>query len=90
MRLKKQYNITIQGQFIGWQSAQTGDDAMKTLRNTCLLTSTSNIVGIVGPVLSRVSHFIAPFAAKIGIPVISYASTDPELRRLHFPPRVGL
>ncbi len=69
----------MEGQFIGWQSVQTRGDVMNALSNTCSLVSTSNIVGIVGPQLSRESHFIAPFAAKIGIPVISYASTDPEL-----------
>ena len=77
--LSQQYNITIQGQFIGWQSAQTGGDVINALSDTCQSISTSNIVGIVGPAFSRESLFIAPFAAKIGIPVISYAATDPDL-----------
>jgi ABC-type amino acid transport substrate-binding protein/ABC-type branched-subunit amino acid transport system substrate-binding protein len=77
--LSQQYNITVEGQFIGWQSVQTGGDAMNALGNTCQAISTSNIIGIVGPALSRESHVIAHFGAKIGIPVVSYASTDPEL-----------
>ena len=77
--LSHQYNITIEGQFIGWQSVQTGGDEMNALSNACLLVSSSNIVGIIGPALSRESKFIAPFAAKLGIPAISYASTNPEL-----------
>ena len=77
--LSKEYNITINGQSIGWKFAQTEGDPMDTLRQTCQFISTSNIVGIVGPQLSRECHFIGPFAEKIHIPVISYAATDPEL-----------
>ncbi|CAF4419594.1 unnamed protein product, partial [Adineta steineri] len=75
--LAAQYNITIEGEFIGWQSVTTDGDIMHGLRSTCHTTSKSNIVGIVGPYLSRESLVIAPFAASIGIPVISHASTDP-------------
>jgi ABC-type amino acid transport substrate-binding protein/ABC-type branched-subunit amino acid transport system substrate-binding protein len=77
--LSQEYNITIEGQHIEWKSAQTEGDVINALSNTCQLISTSSIVGIVGPELSRESHFIAPFAAKIRIPVISYGATDPEL-----------
>ncbi|CAF5124887.1 unnamed protein product, partial [Rotaria sp. Silwood1] len=41
--------------------------------------SISNIVGIVGPVYSRESPIIADFGERVGIPVISYAATDPDL-----------
>ncbi|CAF0897991.1 unnamed protein product [Adineta steineri] len=77
--LAQQYNITIEGEFIGWQSITTDGDIMHGLRSTCQMTSKSNIVGIVGPYLSRESLVIAPFGASIGIPVISHSSTDPEL-----------
>ncbi|CAF0892630.1 unnamed protein product [Adineta steineri] len=77
--LAAQHNITIEGEFIGWQSVTTDGDIMHGLRSTCHTTSKSNIVGIVGPYLSRESLVIAPFAASIGIPVISHASTDPTL-----------
>ncbi|CAF0896820.1 unnamed protein product [Adineta steineri] len=79
MMLAQRYNITIQGQFIGWQSITTSGDPMRTLGSTCEMTSNSNIVGIVGPSLSRESEIIAPFAAITGIPVISHDSTTPAL-----------
>ena len=79
MLLSRQYNITVDGEFIGWELIENADDVMNTLRGTCLEISTSNIVGIVGPALSREAHVIAPFSAKLDIPVISYASTDPDL-----------
>ncbi|CAF1580281.1 unnamed protein product, partial [Adineta ricciae] len=58
---------------------ETIGDPTTALRTTCETISTSNIVGIVGPVVSREAHVIAPFDASIGIPTISYAATDPEL-----------
>ncbi|CAF4104829.1 unnamed protein product, partial [Adineta steineri] len=77
--LAQRYNITIEGQFIGSQSVSTDGIIMDVLQSTCQITSTANIVGIVGPRLSRESQIIAPFAAKIGIPVISHDSTTPAL-----------
>ena len=77
--LAHRYNITIGGQSIGWKSVQTGGDVVNALKDTCLQISTSNIVGIVGPALSRESHVIAPFAKSIGIPAISFSATDPDL-----------
>ena len=77
--LSQQYNITINGHFIGWRLVNDGNSVMNTLSSTCLLISNSNITGIVGPTFSREAHVIAPFAAELGIPVISHASTNPEL-----------
>ena len=77
--LSHQYNITVDGQLIGWQSVDTGADAINASRSSCLAVSTSNIVGIVGPGFSREAQVIAPFAQTIGLPVISYGATDPEL-----------
>jgi polar amino acid transport system substrate-binding protein len=77
--LSQQYNITIQGQLIGWKSIQTGGNAMSALGNSCSLITTSNIVGIVGPEFSSEALFIAPFGAQIGIPVISNSATQPDL-----------
>ncbi|CAF1240102.1 unnamed protein product [Rotaria sordida] len=79
MLLSYQYNITIEGEFIGWQAEQTTGDIMNALNITCHAVSVSNVVGIVGPTLSRESHVIAPFGETIGIPVISYSATDPDL-----------
>ena len=77
--LAQRYNITVAGQSIGWKIVQTGENVVNALRDSCLKISSSNIVGIVGPALSRESHVIAPFAKTIGIPVISYSATDPDL-----------
>ncbi|CAF1304880.1 unnamed protein product [Rotaria sordida] len=52
---------------------------MYALDITCHAVSVSNVVGIVGPGLSRESYVIAPFGETIGIPVISYSATDPDL-----------
>lgn len=79
IQLSQEYNITIDGKYIGGQSVKTQGDVMNALSNTCSQVSDFNIVGIVGPTISSESHSIARFAAKIGIPVISHAATDPEL-----------
>ncbi|CAF3473605.1 unnamed protein product [Rotaria sp. Silwood1] len=77
--LSQQYNITIDGQFIEWQVEQTSGKAINAMSGTCQAVSASNIVGIVGPVLSRETPIIAEFGERVGIPVISHAATDPDL-----------
>ncbi|CAF2846810.1 unnamed protein product [Rotaria sp. Silwood2] len=77
--LSQQYNITIEGQLIEWQSAETGGNTINALSKACQALSISNIVGIVGPQLSREAHLIADLGKTIGIPVISYSVTDPDL-----------
>ena len=77
--LSQRYNITVNGQFIGWHIEQTNGSVMETLRRVCDVVLTSNIIGIVGPRLSREAHTIADFAKTIGLPVVSYAATDPDL-----------
>ncbi|CAF4169376.1 unnamed protein product [Rotaria magnacalcarata] len=77
--LSRQYNITIGGQFIGWQSAETNGNIIDALSKTCQALSYSNIVGIVGPGLSREAYLVVDFGKTIGIPVISYSVTDPDL-----------
>ncbi|CAF2936893.1 unnamed protein product [Rotaria sp. Silwood2] len=71
--------MTIEGQFIGWQTIGTGGDIINAFSGTCLAMSMANIIGIVGPVFSRETLIIAAFAEKVGFPVISYAATDPDL-----------
>ncbi|CAF3902722.1 unnamed protein product [Rotaria sp. Silwood2] len=71
--------MTIEGEFIGWQVEKTAGKIIDALNITCHAVSVSNVVGIVGPHLSREAHLIASFSEKIGIPVISYAATDPDL-----------
>ena len=77
--LAQQYNMTVDGQLIDWQMEQTGGIVIDALKRTCRAVSGSNIIGIVGPSLSREATIIAPFADTIGIPVISYAATAPDL-----------
>ena len=77
--LSRQYNITINGQSIGWETGQTGGNAIDAVSISCQSISDYNIVGIVGPAFSREVNIIANFGLKIGIPVISYAATAPDL-----------
>ncbi|CAF2960237.1 unnamed protein product [Rotaria sp. Silwood2] len=77
--LSNQYNIKIDGNFIGWQAGQTSGNIIDSLSDACRSVSQSNIVGIVGPELSREATITAPFGESIGIPVISYAATNPDL-----------
>ena len=77
--LSQQYNITIDGQLIEWNAAQTGGHAIDAISDTCEVVSASHTVGIVGPALSREVPIIADFTAKVRIPVVSYGATDPDL-----------
>ncbi|UJR38814.1 hypothetical protein I4U23_031479 [Adineta vaga] len=80
--LAQKYNITIEGQYIEWQSEQTGGNIMDALRDTCQAVSSSSsstIAGIVGPAYSREAQQIGNFGNRIGLPVISYSATDSEL-----------
>ena len=79
MIVSQLYNITIDGQYIGWKSVQTGGTAIGALNNTCQTVSNLNAIGIVGPAYSRESDIIAAFAKLIGIPAISYSATNPDL-----------
>ena len=77
--LSQRSDITIGGKRIEWQLGQTGGDAIDALGVTCESVSQSNILGIVGPQTSREAILIAKFGQKLGIPVVSYGATDPEL-----------
>ena len=79
LSLAQTLNVTIDGQPIGWQLVETHDDVISTLEYTCLAVSRTNVAGIVGPRLSREAHIISKFAQRIGIPVVSYSATDPDL-----------
>ncbi|CAF4078580.1 unnamed protein product [Adineta steineri] len=77
--LSQQNNIKLQQEFINYEILSTDNNLINILSNTCQIISSSNIIGIIGPAYSKESHFLAPFAEKIGIPIISYSSTDPKL-----------
>ena len=79
IRLSQEYNITIEGQYIQWEVVRTPGKAIDTLSKTCQAMSLANIVGIVGPALSREAPTIVGLGERVGIPVVSYSATDPEL-----------
>ncbi|CAF1273260.1 unnamed protein product [Rotaria sordida] len=79
MLLSHQYNITIEGEFIGWQEEQTTGNIIDAMHIMCHAVSASNVVGVIGPRLSREAQVIAPFGEKLGIPIISYSATNPDL-----------
>ncbi|CAF3757454.1 unnamed protein product [Rotaria sp. Silwood1] len=77
--LSNQYNIKINGNLIGWRSGQTTGNLVDALSDTCRSVSQSNIVGIIGPTLSREAVIISPVGHSLGIPVIAYSATSPDL-----------
>ena len=77
--LSQQYNITVDGEFIQSQASRTGRKAIDALSYTCQAVTNKKTLGVVGPASSRESPIIAAFAEKVGIPVVSYAATDPDL-----------
>lgn len=84
--LSQQYNITVDGELIQWQATQTGGEMIDALSDACQAVSTAKTLGIVGPASSREAPLIAAFAKKVGIPVVSYGATDPDLSETnHYP-----
>ncbi|CAF1467025.1 unnamed protein product, partial [Rotaria sordida] len=77
--LSNKYNIKINGNLIGWQSGQTTGNLVDALSDACRSVSQSNIVGIIGPHLSREAVIISPVGQSLGIPVIAYSATSPDL-----------
>ncbi|CAF3954175.1 unnamed protein product, partial [Rotaria sp. Silwood1] len=77
--LSNRYNIKINGNLIGWQSEQSTGNLVDSLSDTCRSVSQSNIVGIIGPELSREAVIISPVGQSLGIPVIAYSATSPDL-----------
>ena len=76
-------NITAGGQSIGYRVIDTDGDALTALEQTCLTVSAKNVVGLVGPSIPNDAYDIARFARRIGIPVVSYSATDPDLSDRH-------
>ncbi|CAF4995826.1 unnamed protein product, partial [Rotaria sp. Silwood1] len=61
------------------QLESTTGNIIDALSDICRAVSGSNIIGIIGPELSREAYIIAPFRKKVGIAVISYSATDRDL-----------
>ncbi|CAF4372499.1 unnamed protein product [Rotaria sp. Silwood2] len=77
--LSNRYNIKINGNLIGWQSKQSTGSLVDSVSDVCRSVSQLNIVGIIGPELSREAVIIAPVGNSLGIPVIAYSATSPDL-----------
>ncbi|CAF0934641.1 unnamed protein product [Adineta ricciae] len=81
--LSHQYDIRIGGELVGYETIESKGDVVTAFGDTCEFVSNSTIIGIVGPSFSRESQYLGPLLGKIGIPFISYSSTDPQLSDRH-------
>ncbi|CAF1322820.1 unnamed protein product, partial [Didymodactylos carnosus] len=57
----------------------SNDNGLSILDHTCQKVTQMNITGIVGPAYSSEVLFIAPYTSRIGLPLISYSATNPDL-----------
>ena len=74
--LAEQYNITVNGQPIGWRVAPTSEELITALGRPCLAIPTPTLAGIVTSGFAHKAHFISQLARPIGIPVVAYAASD--------------
>ena len=74
--LARTFNISIDGQSIGWQVAEADDEVIRALGRSCSTLSTTALAGIVASGLSREAHFISRLARRIGVPVVADAASD--------------
>jgi hypothetical protein len=88
--LANQERITVNGQSISSVILETTNEGngLYVLENVCrqITVHRSSIYGIVGPATSNSVRYLAPFAAHLGLPLISYAATNPELSDTQFYP----
>jgi ABC-type branched-subunit amino acid transport system substrate-binding protein len=78
--LSQQYNMTVNGkQFAYRLEVTSGRDEIETLDRVCWSISENQILGVVGPTYSSEARTIARFCNRVGIPVIGYSNSDPEL-----------
>lgn len=78
--LSQKYNKNVNGKQFAYRIEETaGCDVIETLDRTCLAISENQVLGIVGPEYSNEAKIIALFANRVGLPVIGYSTTDPEL-----------
>ncbi|CAF1651548.1 unnamed protein product, partial [Didymodactylos carnosus] len=57
----------------------SNDNGLSILDHTCQKVTQMTITGIVGPAYSSEVRFIAPYTSRIGLPLISYSATNPDL-----------
>ena len=78
--LSQKYNITVNGKQFAYHIEDTsGRDVIDTLDRTCRAIQKNKVLGIVGPEYSIEAKTISRFATRIGLPVMGYSTTDPEL-----------
>lgn len=84
--LADRYNISLNGQSVGWSIQAFSGDSIEVMKTICDILSSEKILGIVGPRRSQETHSAALLAGAIGLPVLAYAATDPELSSRKFYP----
>ncbi|CAF1065270.1 unnamed protein product, partial [Didymodactylos carnosus] len=57
----------------------SGRDVIEPLDRTFLAILEKKILGIIGPAYSNEAKTVVRFSNRVGIPVIGYSTTDPEL-----------
>ena len=78
--LSQAYNITANGKLFAYLVVDTsGRDVIETLDYTCTAITENQILGIVGPEYSNEAKIVSKFANRVGLPVVGYSTTDPEL-----------
>ena len=80
--LSQQFNITFNGDYLGYEEISTSNDIMITIDHACQTVSKSNVVGLIGPAYSREARYIASFAYRLGIIGVSYSATSFDLSNI--------
>ncbi|CAF1105003.1 unnamed protein product [Adineta steineri] len=78
--LSQKKNITLNGKQFAYRLEETnGHDIIDALDRTCLSITENQILGIVGPTSSYETKTLVHFCNRSGLPVLGYATTEPEL-----------
>lgn len=91
MQLAEKYNFTVRGQPINYAIHRTKNSAngfgeLDLVCNAITTSTTSDILGIIGPTSSTATRFVGMLAAQLNIPLIAYSATNNELSNpQHYP-----
>ncbi|CAF4159030.1 unnamed protein product [Rotaria magnacalcarata] len=82
--LSNRYEIYVGGQHINYTILNTNIESngfaeLELVCRTMCNRTGSDIVGVVGPASSTKVRYLGPFAARIHLPLISYAATNADL-----------
>ncbi|CAF1015808.1 unnamed protein product [Didymodactylos carnosus] len=75
--LARIYNMTFDGQCLGWQEV-IAENEMSVMLTICEKLASNNIVGIIGPAASNDVRVISSFPSLLNIPMASYSATNPD------------